>query len=146
MKPEFSFRDYCDEDFPSVMALWEATSLSNKQRGDNDQTIRSTLDRGGRLLLLIHNERIIGTSWITNDGRRLYLHHFGIHPDYQGRGLSHHLTRESLAIAKEMKMQIKLEVHRTNKAAIQLYKQYGFNSLGDYEVYIIRKPEEILVK
>lgn len=143
MNPEFIFRDYCDEDYPGLMALWEATSLSNKQRGDDEQTINETLRCGGRLLLLLHNDRIIGSSWITSDGRRLYLHHFGIHPAYQGQGLSHHLTKASLAIAGEKNMQIKLEVHRSNKAAVQLYQRYGFKSLGDYEVYIIRNPEEI---
>lgn len=118
--------------------MWEATGLSNRARGDNENTIRETLALGGRLLLLWMGSRLAGTSWITTDGRRLYLHHFGIHPDFRGTGLSHPLVKASLHIARERNMQIKLEVHRNNAAAINLYRKYGFGYLGDYDVYIIR--------
>ena len=45
--------------------------------------------------------------------------------------------------AHELDMQIKLEVHRSNHIAKALYKKYSFKYLGDYEIYIIRNPEEI---
>jgi ribosomal protein S18 acetylase RimI-like enzyme len=141
---EPSLRDFREEDYLKLMTLWELTSLSNRARGDTLETIRETLQHSGRLLVMEHNNIIIGSSWITNDGRRLYLHHFGIHPDYRGRGYAHALTRASLAIAKELNMQIKLEVHRTNQAAIALYRKHHFGYLGDYDVYIIREPEKIL--
>lgn len=134
----YTIRDYQEHDYHEVMALWEASGLSNRARGDNEYTIRETLAIGGRLLLLWMGNRLAGTSWITTDGRRLYLHHFGIHPDFRGRGLSHPLLKASLAIAKERNMQIKLEVHRSNAAAISLYQKYGFGYLGDYDVYIVR--------
>jgi ribosomal protein S18 acetylase RimI-like enzyme len=137
--PNLILRDYEEEDYSGLMELWEATSLSNKARGDNASTIRTTLLSGGRLILLLDQERIIGSSWITNDGRRLYLHHFGILPGYQGKGLAHLLIRESLAFADQKQMQIKLEVHRSNTTAVNLYKKYGFGYLGDYDVYIIRR-------
>ncbi|MFO7722282.1 MAG: N-acetyltransferase [Bacteroidales bacterium] len=139
MESGLTIRDYTPDDFPGLMALWEETSLSNKARGDNEETIRTTLQSGGRLILLLDNSLIIGSSWITNDGRRLYLHHFGILPGYQGRRLAHLLIRESLAFADQKKMQIKLEVHRSNTKAVSLYKKYGFGYLGDYDVYIIRR-------
>lgn len=136
-------REYAEADYPGLMELWEATSLSNKARGDDAASIRKTLNHGGKLFLLVTNKRVIGSSWITDDGRRLYLHHFGIHPDFQRKGLSHRLARVSIEIAKKRKMQIKLEVHRSNTTAIDLYKKHGFGYLGDYDVYIIRDPEGI---
>jgi ribosomal protein S18 acetylase RimI-like enzyme len=139
MESRLTIRDYNPDDFPGLMALWEATSLSNKARGDNEETIRTTLQSGGKLILLLDAGRIVGSSWITNDGRRLYLHHFGIHPGYQGRGLSHLLMKASMDFAEQKKMQIKLEVHRSNTKAVSLYKKYGFGNLGDYDVYIIRR-------
>jgi ribosomal protein S18 acetylase RimI-like enzyme len=81
---------------------------------------------------------IIGTSWLTVDGRRTYIHHFGIHTEYQGNGLSKMLLDASLKLAKSLGMQVKLEVHKENAKAIGLYKKAGFNYLGDYLVYIIR--------
>lgn len=143
MQPGILLREYLDEDYPSLICLWEVTGLSNKARGDDQATIKRTLLQGGRILVLLSDNKLIGSSWITNDGRRLYLHHFGIHPDYRGEGLSHLLARASLDYAVKLKMQIKLEVHRTNDIAVGLYEKYGFQYLGDYDVYIIRDPDSI---
>jgi len=33
-----------------------------------------------------------------------------------------------------------LEVHRTNEGAVTLYRKAGFETIGDYEVYIIGDP------
>lgn len=134
-------RPYLKGDFPGIMELWTATGLSSPERGDDEKTIERSIAMGGTLLVLSDEEAdgaIRGTSWLTFDGRRLHLHHFGIAPDYQGRGLSGELLRESLKFVKEKGYQVKLEVHRTNEIAIKLYKKAGFRYLGDYDVYIIR--------
>jgi ribosomal-protein-alanine N-acetyltransferase len=101
---------------------------------------------GGLMLVMCDDDNeksIIGTSWITFDGRRLHLHHFGIDPECQGRGLAKELLRESLRFVKETGYQVKLEVHRSNIAAIELYRKAGFEYLGDYDVYIIRDVQSI---
>lgn len=81
---------------------------------------------------------IIGSSWLTGDGRRTYLHHFAIHPDYQGRGLSKSLMDSSMAYCREAGLQVKLEVHADNFKAMGLYKSYGFGVLENYRVLINR--------
>lgn len=139
-------RDYIKGDFPQVMALWEATGLSRPERGDDESMIEKSIEIGGRLLLLCDEEsdgKVIGTSWLTFDGRRLYLHHFGILPPYQGRGLSAILLKESLRYVRDKGYQVKLEVHRTNSVALNLYRKYGFKYLGDYDVFIIRDIQSI---
>jgi ribosomal protein S18 acetylase RimI-like enzyme len=75
---------------------------------------------------------------MTIDGRRNYLHHFGIKEEYQGRGLGKMLLDASLTFAREKGLQLKIEVHRENRRALDLYASHGFKYLGDYDVYIIR--------
>jgi ribosomal protein S18 acetylase RimI-like enzyme len=142
---KFLVRDYWAADYPHVADIWERTGMSTPGRGDTAEVIENTLRRKGRLLVLVDKESdtVIGTSWMTNDGRRLYLHHFAVDPGFQGRGLSKKLLRESLKIAKETGLQVKLEVHHHNRRAISLYKNAGFQRLGDYDVYIIRDMGEI---
>lgn len=134
-------RNYQSSDYQEIQTLWIETGLSRPERNDSLKTIEETIENGGCLILLIEKEskKIIGTSWISNDKRRLYLHHFAIKPEFQGKGLSKPLLKESLEFAKKMNMQIKLEVHKNNKKAIQLYQNYGFKYLGDYNVYIVRE-------
>ncbi|RLD66698.1 MAG: hypothetical protein DRI95_06225 [Bacteroidetes bacterium] len=136
----FVIRNYKSEDFSSIMHLWQTTGLDTPGRGDNENIIEQTISVGGRLFVMLDESKgkIIGTSWLTSDGRRLYLHHFGILPRYQGRGLSKLLLSKSLEFAKEIGQQVKLEVHKNNTIARNLYKKASFKYLGDYEVYIIR--------
>lgn len=139
MEP-FRVRDYQPEDFEKLIRLWEPLGLGGRHRGDDQEVIRRTLSVGGRLLLLedTSDGAIIGSSWMTVDGRRTYLHHFGIHADYQNRKLGRLLLDESLRVARNIGLQLKLEVHQTNTRAIDLYRKNGFEFLGDYDVYIIR--------
>ncbi len=139
-----SIRSYKSDDYSTIINLWTELGLANPKRGDNSNIIEKTLKSGGKFLILETNEgEIIGTSWITNDGRRLYLHHFGIKKEYQGKGLSKILLNASLDFARSLNMQIKLEVHNKNIIAKNLYKKAGFEYLGDYEVWIIRNPKKI---
>lgn len=142
---EYRIRDYRPGDYGKVAELWEQTGMGKPERGDDRKTVEQCLALGGVLLILEHEATatVAGTSWMTWDGRRLYLHHFGILPGYQGRGLAGCLLEKTLEYVRESGQQVKLEVHSTNKAAIKLYEKYGFKYLGDYLVYIIRNPGDI---
>ncbi|MBT3207118.1 MAG: GNAT family N-acetyltransferase [Bacteroidetes bacterium] len=133
-------RDYISGDYPQIELLWKITGLGGAIRGDNQKIIENSLKIGGKFLVIedIRNSKVIGTSWMTFDGRRLHLHHFGIDPKHQRHGYGKALTEASLSFAKEKGIQIKLEVHKENLPAIELYKSMGFQYLGDYDVYIIR--------
>jgi ribosomal-protein-alanine N-acetyltransferase len=145
IKDQFIIRDYQNSDYPEVEKLWIETSLGDEKRGDTAEVIKESLILGGKLLVMMHKATgiIIGTSWMTYDGRRIHLHHFGIKPEFQNRGLGKWLTIESLKFARVKKKQIKLEVHRENKNAIHLYLTKGFEYLGDYNVYILRDPDQM---
>ena len=134
-----TIRDFRSTDFEGLSEVWQLTNLGNPARGDNLDIILQSIAMGGKLLVAVRKEgKIIGTSWMTFDGRRIHLHHFGVHPSYQRQGIGKMLARESLRFVKVKGYQVKLEVHRNNIAAINLYKQFGFQYLGDYDVYIIR--------
>ena len=137
---EFKISDYTSEDYKGLIELWQMTDLGNPKRGDDQSIIQNTIKIGGKLLIMksVTENKIIGSSWMTTDGRRLFLHHFGIHPDYQGKGFANILMDKSMEFAKSVGQQFKLEVHMNNEKAIKLYKKYGFEYLGDYQVYIIR--------
>lgn len=133
-------RDYLPRDYNQLMKLWEITGIGGAHRGDTSEIITHSIELGGKLYVLeeIKTNQLIGCSWMTFDGRRIHLHHIGVHPDYQNKGYGKLLTRTSLKYAKEKGYQIKLEVHQSNKKAIEIYKKEGFSRLGDYDIYIVR--------
>jgi [ribosomal protein S18]-alanine N-acetyltransferase len=138
MPDDVTLRDFRDEDFTALGELWTATGVGNPARGDTLENIKRTLAAGGRLTLLVKDGRIAGSVWVTDDARRLYVHHMAVAPDLQGRGLSKPLLESAVRTAKERNLQMKLEVHRDNVRAIALYKKYGFDFIGDYEVMLKR--------
>jgi ribosomal protein S18 acetylase RimI-like enzyme len=144
MLEDISVRDYMSIDYSQVISLWEQTSLGIAQRGDSHDIIMQSIMIGGKFIVAITPENeVVGTAWLTFDGRRIHLHHLGVKVSYQRKGIGDLLTLESLKFAKEKGYQIKLEVHQTNLPAINLYKKHGFNYLGDYDVYIVRDLDKI---
>jgi [ribosomal protein S18]-alanine N-acetyltransferase len=139
--PVYITRDFRPEDYDGVTQLWNETGLGGSFRGDTPQVVGQTLSRGGKLIIAesVGDKQILGTSWLTVDGRRAYLHHFGVREEFRGCGIAKTLLTESLIYSREKGLQVKLEVHSNNKAAINLYQKYGFQYLGDYKVFIIRK-------
>jgi len=140
MQSAFFFRKFSEGDYPEMISLWESLGLGGAHRGDDLRIIDRTIKMGGQLLLMLEKESdsIVGTSWLTVDGRRTYLHHFGIKEGLQGKGLAKMLLDESLKLAKTFGMQVKLEVHKDNFKALGLYTKAGFTYLGDYQTFIIR--------
>jgi len=131
-------RPFAAADYPAVADLWRRTGLDAPGRGDDLATIERTLAAGGRLLVLEVDGAVAGSAWLTGDGRRRYLPHFGVAPERQRQGLGRLLLDAALAAARDLGLQLKLEVHRDNAAAVALYRQAGFARLGDYDVYLRR--------
>lgn len=140
------FRDYREGDFVELSELWNSIGLGGSERNDSEAFIIQTIAMGGKLILLENeHQKIIGSCWMTFDGRRIHMHHFGIARKYQNRGLGTRLARKSLQYIKEKNIQVKLEVHKENVAAKRIYEKMGFIAYTDYDIYMIRKPSNINV-
>ena len=132
-------REYRKGDFPEVESLWKETEVFRPERGDTAETILRCNRQGGKFLILEddENNRITGTSWLTWDGRRVHMQYFTVHPTLQGQGHGRELALASMTFARSKEAPIKLEVHRDNIPAVQLYKSMGFKVLEAYEVYMV---------
>lgn len=142
---KINIRDYRPTDYQQIQQVWSKTGVGGSHRGDNKKIIEDSVEMGGKLIVLedTGSSKIFGTSWITFDGRRLHLHHIAVIPEYQKMGYGKLLTKKSIEFAKNKGYQIKLEVHSTNKNAIEIYKKVGFERLGDYDIYIIRNLSKV---
>ena len=140
LQDNFIIREYREDDYDGIGQFWDLMDMGSPERGDSREIIERTIKMGGSLLVMEEKEtgKISGTSWMTFDGRRILLHHFGILPQFQGNGLSKILMKESLQVGRRKGFQVKLEVHSSNFKAINLYKKFGFKHLGEYKVFIIR--------
>ena len=126
--------------YEKIRRLWVLTDIERPERGDVWEVALETLKKGGAILSLWEGDVVLGALWITDDGRRLYLHHMAVHPDHRRKGLGRRLLKEGLAMARRLGRQPKLEVHETNLGARELYSGEGFTDLEGYVVMINRRP------
>ena len=136
----FYFTHFQEKDFKEILNLWVDTDMGHPERKDSASTILRCNSFGGKLIVMKQNSNneIVGTSWLTYDGRRIFLHHFGIKPYWQGHGLGKALGVESMKFIKSKGAQVKLEVQRNNSKAKRIYENLGFFSFEDYDVYMLR--------
>ena len=126
--------------YEKIRRLWVLTDIERPERGDVWEVALETLKKGGAILSLWEGDAVLGALWITDDGRRLYLHHMAVHPDHRRKGLGRRLLKEGLAMARRLGRQPQLEVHETNLGARELYSGEGFTDLEGYVVMINRRP------
>lgn len=136
-------RDYRPDDFLAIEQLWKDTGIYTLERGDTAEIILRCNAHGGRFLVMEDEvkKRVLGSSWLTWDGRRVLMHHFAISPSCQQKGYGRRLAIDSLAFAREKGAPMKLEVLRDNLPAVQLYKSLGFEVFEDYDIFMIIDPD-----
>jgi ribosomal protein S18 acetylase RimI-like enzyme len=137
-------RDYRPDDYQQVEKLWKETGIYTVERGDTAGIIQRCNHFGGKFLVMEDpaTGSVAGTSWMTWDGRRVFLHHFAIRPSLQGQGHGRSLAIRSLEFARQRGCPVKLEVHRKNTPAVNLYRSLGFEVFEDYDVYMKLDPGE----
>lgn len=93
---------------------------------DNPQSV--ILDQGGRILVAVSDDAVIGTCAIIKETRRTAeLAKLAVSPDARGKGIGRILTIESIKIARKMGFKkIFLVSNKKLTTAIQLYESLGF--------------------
>ncbi len=86
-------------------------------------------DKGGFVLLGLHNEELIGAVVINETGMSKYipeniLVYIAVHRDYRGKGLGKQLMHEALKLVKG---DVALHVEPNNPAK-KLYERLGFSN------------------
>ncbi len=128
-------RDYIPEDFPKLLLLWSELDMGDEERGDSNEIILQTINKGGKLIVLedADSKVLVGSSWMTFDGRRFSLHHFGIKKEFQRQGWGLELAQESLKYIKQQGYQVKLEVHKDCRFQLKSVQVFQSKSVQLYQ-------------
>jgi putative acetyltransferase len=85
-------------DYDAVFTLWQASEGMGLNESDTREAITAYLTRNPGLSLIAEIEgQVAGAVLCGHDGRRGYLHHLAVAPQYRRRGLGRSLVDESLA-------------------------------------------------
>ena len=121
------------EDYDSVIALLTATSGVRLRDADSREGIARYLERNpGFSFVALCGGSIVGCVMCGHDGRRGYLQHLAVSPDYRLQGVGSALVEacltklEGLAICKTH-----IDVLIENRPAIEFWQRRGWRVRDD---------------
>jgi putative acetyltransferase len=129
-----------DSDLPTVLALWSETEGVGLNESDEPRQLRAFLNRNPDLSLVARaGEEIIGAVLCGHDGRRGYLHHLAVVPDYRQRGLGRRLVEACLtSLAALGILKCNIFLYADNELGEAFWKRCGWSKRNDLQ--ILQRP------
>ncbi|MGI8587051.1 MAG: GNAT family N-acetyltransferase [Chloroflexia bacterium] len=136
-------REFMAEDYPTVRTLWERTGMLKAGPTDELPALEACAARNPGLFLVGVDPKsgVIATALAGFDGRRAYLYHVAVDPDYRRRGYARMLLEEIMPQIWTLGPdKIVLRVARENAGAITLYRSLGMSSNEAVIAMTIERP------
>jgi len=125
------------ESYEEVFAIWrEAEGVGLHDDCDSRQGIQSYLERNpGLSFIAVAGGAVVGAVLCGHDGRRGYVHHLAVHPDWRRRGVGRKLVDRCLeALRVEGITKCHIFVFRGNVDAMAFWKSAGWTPRSDIGV------------
>jgi len=121
-------------DYENVYQLWlscEGMGLNNID--DSKEGISRFLKRNPETCFIAEeNNNIIGVIIAGNDGRRGYIYHTAVNPDYRKRGIARDLLNVALEALGELDIiKVALVVFDRNEVGNAFWENQGFTKRND---------------
>ena len=119
--------------YPELLALWQACPGIGLSAADDKENIARFLARNPGLSFLVSADgRVAGSLLAGHDGRRGYLYHLTVHPQYRRQGLGRMLVAACLAaLAQEGIQKCHLFLFDDNELARRFWQAVGWQLRGD---------------
>ncbi|MCX8023606.1 MAG: GNAT family N-acetyltransferase [Thermanaerothrix sp.] len=116
------------EDYEEATALWKNSPGVGLSQADSPQALAHFLERNPGLNWVAKDEgKVVGTLLCGYDGRRAYLYHVAVHPEYRRQGIGRALVNHCLETLKNLGVEkAHLFVYTNNADAIAFWKSLGW--------------------
>jgi ribosomal protein S18 acetylase RimI-like enzyme len=124
--------EYTMDDYQNIVNLWKKAGI-NVGSSDTKEELQKMLDRNPNLCLIGKlNKKVIAVVLGGYDGRRGYVHHLAVDPDYQHKGYGRELMDELISRFKIMLVhKIHLFIESYNLPVVEFYKKLGWEIRDD---------------
>ena len=121
-------------DYDDVYALWmSCAGMGLNDVDDSEEGIAKFLQRNpDTCFVAVEESRIAGVILAGSDGRRGYIYHTAVHPDFRHRGIAGELVDKSLDSLESMGInKVALVVFRHNEIGNGFWESCGFTVRDD---------------
>lgn len=121
-------------DYDEIYSLWlSCAGMGLNSLDDTKDGIARFLERNPETCFVaLVDGRIIGAIMVGTDGRRGYIYHTAVHPDYRKRGIAKTLVDTALSAVKNLGInKVALVVFGRNKVGNEFWETMGFTTRED---------------
>ncbi len=135
-------------DYEDVYALWmSCAGMGLNNLDDSRVGIDKFLKRNpDTCFVAVDNKKVVGVIMTGNDGRRGYVYHTSVHPDFRKQGIATKLVERAMNALEELGVnKVALVVFERNETGNAFWEKAGFTVREDlvYRNKTIRAMERI---
>lgn len=122
------------DDYDGVYELWIHTpGMGLNTTDDSREGIEKYLKRNPTSSFVAEDEgRIVGVIMAGHDGRRGFIHHTAVLPDYRNQGVARKLVDSAMdALEKEGISKVALVAFKRNELGNEFWEKIGFSDRDD---------------
>ncbi len=123
-----TIQDFAMNHYEQVLDLWKRSEGIGLSAADSPERISAYLSRNpGMSFTAWDGERLVGAVLCGHDGRRGYLHHLAIDPEYRRRGIGRRLSDACMAaLAREGIDKAHIFVYGANEDGLAFWRRAGW--------------------
>ena len=132
------------EDYDEVYAMWQITTKRALSKADERPQLARYLARNeGLSQVAVIEGKIVGTVLAGHDGRRGFIHHMAVLPDYRRKHIGHALAETAIAkITAEGIDKTHIFCYQNNETGQNFWRDFGFQKRDDVFVYSYNNHKE----
>lgn len=122
------------KDYDEIYALWmSCVGMGLNSLDDSKDGIAKFLERNPETCFVaLVNERIVGVIMVGTDGRRGYIYHTAVRPDFRKQGIAKALVNTALSAVERLGIgKVALVVFGRNKVGNEFWESMGFTVRED---------------
>ena len=125
-------REFKLEDYDEAAKLWKESGLIIRP-GDELEGIKLKLERDPDLFLIAEeDDRILGVVMGAWDGRRGWINHLAVRPEYQRKGIGTVLIHElEKRLTGKGAKKVNAQIYQWNQKSVDFFKALGYKVHSD---------------
>lgn len=129
-----TIREMKIEDYEAVYSLWmSCVGMGLNNLDDSKEGVGRFIERNPETsLVAIVDSLIVGVIMVGNDGRRGYIYHTAVHPEYRKRGIAKQLVDAAMKVLSALGInKVALVVFERNDKGNAFWESQGFTVRND---------------
>jgi len=119
--------------YDDVVDLWKKSEGIGLSGADSREAIEKYLERNPGMSLVARDlDNVVGSILCGHDGRRGYIHHLAVSPEYRRQGIGRKMVENSIAVLHDWGIQkCHIFIFNDNQGAIAFWERIGWNYRKD---------------